>query len=549
MATIEFRANLNAAKFPFISDFFGRSIIVGRFDQNFPRTAGFSGKDEDRDLGIPQVFYMHNVLPTEQGFMSVGYNTQLLPFTPTIDDFDRIFLIRNAVENHTLFSPAQGKNYTYDANSLPPQWKSISPLTPGAFPFNGLVSQAFVNGRTFVCYEHINMFEYDFTTQLWNPVPLTGLTMNLVRGICASTNYLIAFDDANTIYWSSLVNPIDMVPSLVTGAGSSNIQEIRGKITAVLPINNGYVIYTTENAVLATFSGNVRFPWIFREIAGSGGIVQPDHAAYDANISSHYAWTTKGFMRIDKTGVEVISSDVTDFLGGKIFEDFDATTQTLITETLSSPLSVKVTLIASRYVVISYGKTTQLTHALVLDISNKRWGKFKVNHVDCFQYSDPNFFGSKTYDGLAPRTYDDLSLTTYDQLSQQQVTSPKPRADIAFLQKDGTILIVDLKFGSQTRDGLFLLGKFQLTRGHAFSIQTVDVENTDVSATNFIFDILTSFNGKFFDRTTTPRLIEKAGQLSSYGCKGVTGLNHTLRYRGAFNLCSVTMLGAQHGIR
>ena len=72
MGQITYRANLSAKAFPFISDNWGRTVITAGPDNTFNRQVS-SAEDLDRDAGIPQIYYCHNVMPFAQGFQSVSY--------------------------------------------------------------------------------------------------------------------------------------------------------------------------------------------------------------------------------------------------------------------------------------------------------------------------------------------------------------------------------------------------------------------------------------------------------------------------------------------
>ena len=72
MAQIPYRANLSAAIFPMTIARAGRSVIVPGIDQNFNRSID-SPDDSNRDAGIPQIIYGENIIPTADGYQSVGY--------------------------------------------------------------------------------------------------------------------------------------------------------------------------------------------------------------------------------------------------------------------------------------------------------------------------------------------------------------------------------------------------------------------------------------------------------------------------------------------
>jgi hypothetical protein len=537
-----FRANLAAANFPFISGFQGRTIILAQFDQNFNRYVN-SAADTDKDYGIPQVFYMHNCMPTGQGFQSIGYENVSAAMVPPVTDFDSAFTLRDGDENKAIFVPASGNNYVFTGNTN--LWASASPLPTGSFPANGLVTIANIHQRTFVFYENIGAFEYDFTTKLFNAVTLGGLSVSNIRGILSSTGYTLAFDD-NTIYWSSSTDEVDFVPSLVTGAGSQIPNDIKGAIVTVLPVASGYVIYTTKNAVFATYSGNIRFPWVFKEVSNSAGIKLPENVSYGANLSFHYALTTVGLMKVDRVGAEMLFPEVTDFLAAKVFEDCDESILAFSTIFTTSQLRTKLAFIGSRYLVISYG-VASLTHAIVYDASYKRWGKLKINHVDCFEWPAPNFFGTRTYAQLTPNTYADLSGTTYAQLSTQQSNTSEPKKDIVFLQQDGTMQRVNFDLGDTTSDGVFVIGKFQFQRDKTLTLLATDIENVELGA-NFEYQIGSTFDGKTFVKRTTPVKMPQEGLVARYQHK-VDAKNHAQIFKGAFNLVSLQVTWMTGGDR
>lgn len=94
----------------------------------------------------------------------------------------------------------------------------------------------------------------------------TGLTL-------AIRNQELKYKDVpKAIAWSSLIDPTDFTPSLVTGAGGGAVQGAKGDIVCCVSHTIGLVIYTNQNAVAAPTSGNARYPFNFRELVASGGI-------------------------------------------------------------------------------------------------------------------------------------------------------------------------------------------------------------------------------------------------------------------------------------
>ncbi len=545
MAQLHSRANLSAARFPLVTSFQGRTIVLSQYDQNFQKSAVFAGADADRDVGIPQIFYCHNVIPSENGIQSVGYTPVISAASPAQTDFDQAIKLLDPDGNKFILVPAAGKNYVFDAPVL--EWASVSPIS--GLASNILVTTAYVNGQSYVFYEGNGCYQYNNVTKTFDAVVLTGLIAANLKGIVGSNGYLIAWD-STTIYWSSAADPLDFTPSLLTGAGSSNVTDLKGAIVCCLPSISGFIIYSTGNAVGASFTANIRFPFTFKEVPGSGGIRSKEHISYEDNLEDHYAITSAGLQTINKSGSKVIFAEVIDFLTSRIFEDFDDTTNLFTISYPTSDLSYKLTVVASRYLVISYGIASGIfTHALCYDILLKRWGKFKITHTDCFEYPYPNLYGEITYEMLLSigDLYSDLYETTYAQLFTTQVSSEKPRRTIAFLQQDGTVQLANFDLGALDNNGVLLLGKYQFNRGHACTMLGCEVETMD-EGTNFEAILLPSFDGKNFQAPVVAFLKDAVGQLRRYLCRK-SGQNHTWLYKGSFNMVSVLVHYTQHGFR
>lgn len=530
MSTHAVRINLSAAQFPLISGFGARTIILPQQDMNFQKSAIFAGADQDRDVGIPQIFYGQNIIPTGQGFQSVGFHQQLDGISGNTD-FDQCLTLLQSTLNHFLFVPAAGKNFVYDAPVG--EWVSIDPIT--GLKDGVLVTSAFIEGETYVYYSEVGCFKYNETTKAFDEVTLTGLVPEDLHGIVGSNGYLLAWD-ATTIYWSSAVTPTDFTPSLLTGAGSAAVTDIKGRIICCLPTSNGFIIYGSGNAVGASFTGNLQYPFSFKEIIGSGGIRSKEHVSYENNADDHYALTSVGLQQISRTTSKMIFAEAADFLTNRIFEDYDSITGLFTTTYLQSDLYIKIAIIDSRYLVISYGVTNDLTHALIFDILQKRWGKVKIDHRDCFPYTYPNLYGEITYQMLedAGILYSDLIDTSYEDLNENIVSAVLPRRTVAFLQKDGTVKLLDFDLGQLDNEGVLLVGKFQWTRGHSLQLLGINCENV-IEEGSFEVKVLPTFDGKNFGAAQTPYLLKDDGLVRNYLHDSIA-YNHTILFLGDFNL-------------
>lgn len=440
MATNEVRVNLTAKGFPFKFDELSSTVFVNRgLEQQRQYIPGFDGDESAQSFGLCQAFYMENVLPQIRGYSSVHWGKRLEAVAPELllEDVGQVFVLRDSANNVALYAPANGQNFVYDADVG--EWR--------AYPFSGTltanVTVTHLKGTSYICYAGLGIFVYDFyTSSMVAQTPL-GISMSGVRGVCAANQYLLIWD-ANTLYWSSATEPMDFLPGLSTGAGSSSVLAVRSEITQVLPISDGYICYTTTNAVGATYSGDPVTPWIFREIPGSAGVALAEHVSYEANLAVHFAWTTSGFQQMTLRQAEPLWPELTDAIARGLYSDI-VSPDTVPSVVKAARLAVRVATIGARYVCVSL-KDSQSTgmyqFAYVYDLGMDRWGKIKVPHTDVFEFRPPEFAPITTYDQLIVDglSYDDLLLTAYDELGAQLESSTVQFGDsFGIIQNTGKV--------------------------------------------------------------------------------------------------------------
>lgn len=503
-----YRANLTAAEFPFLSELQGRNIIIPSIDQNFSRQ-GNSPKNKDRDVGIPQAYYMHNMMPTDAGLTSVGYQQVANSPADTDSTFQDIFTLRDPTEQVAYFNnTSSGRNYVLP--SLGVGWLRTTDKTP-----NGFVTTAHVNGQTYICFAKVGIFKYNFTTNVLDAVVTAGLNQANVLGIFASSGYMLAWT-TNTVVWSSTIDPTDFVPSLVTGAGGGAVQDIKAEITVGLPNNGGFTVYTKRNAVAGTYTGNARFPFSYKEVIGAGGLAAPYLSAYDGNSTNHISYTTAGIQEISNNNSQSLFPQLTDFLAGAQFEDYDDNTKEFTVLDLMAPMKKKLTQIGNRYVVFSYG-VSQLTHAVVYDVALARWGKLKFTHVDCFEYFYPS---------------SDVVDT--------------PRRNIGFVQADGKITVAILSYSNTGSNGTLMLGKYQLDRASYLQLQEIHLESVKADNTLDV-KVLSTIDGTNTVQETIPVLSSSVGLYRRYNLRA-NGMNHSIIFNGAFHANSLELTFDDDGL-
>lgn len=499
MAQIRHRIDLTKADFPLLSQELGRTVLV----------SSFKDAPSGEIVNTPQIMYMHNVMPVSSGLRSIGYVSRIpAPIAPNANaNFIHVHVIFSEQGNRVLLGiTSDGHVYSLEVGDS--VWIHIA-----SHPGIGTGNNTFgiVNGITYIYLEAVGIWTYNDVTSTFTPVSFIGL-VGTILGITASFGYLIAYT-TTAIAWSSTVNPLDFTPSTVTGAGGGNVAEIDGNITFIVPNSLGLLVYTRANVIAATYTGNKQFPFKFREVDNSKGVPDSDLVSYEANSVDHFAYTNAGLQSINSRTASPLLPELTDFLGGRQFEDFNEATSSFTVVTTGSPLLKKVKLISSRYLVISYG-VASFTHALIYDIVLKRVGKIKLTHRDVFEY-----------------------------ISNQAEPS---KESIGFIDNVGAISTLSFVSSDTVRPGVLLLGKYQYSRDRHFILHGLDISRVRTGDTLAV-SILVSMDGVTTDRSITPT--EVIGTVSRSYSLIESGINHSILLSGEFDLNTIQLLGAVGGRR
>ena len=510
MAQQTYRANLLSADFPFLSENFGRSVIVGQYDQNTAKQADPAGQDKTSNAGIPQLFYCHNVVPTQQGIQSVGFEQLTAPLTAETS-FVAVLPLRDSQDRKAYLGCTSDGRF-YVTTSPYSTWTLKLTSEPAA---GKLVTRAYTQGVTYIYIANVGCYKYDFDTNTLVSVVLSGLTAANILGVVSISGYLCAWT-ADAFAWGAIADPTDFVPSLSTGAGGGAIEGAAGALVVCAAANIGILGYTTGNIVAANYTGNSQYPFIFRALPSSGGLKNAHHADYDSLSGQQYAYTTSGLQICDVQRAQMVLPAVTDFISGGEFEDCVSSTGVFTKETLTTAMVKALKMVANRYLIISYGKTS-FTHALMLDTQLKRFGKFKINHVDVV----------------------DLILG--------EETADVAKNSIGFVQADGAIQVVDYNSQVDASDAIAVLGKYQFMRNRLIQLNGIEFENIEAGDT-FTLRVATSADGKndILSAALTP---DDVTTLYRHYPTRLTGVNHSLYLTGNFRLNTLILNFGVHGRR
>lgn len=495
MAQRSYTFNLKAADFPLLY-------------RDQPSTVlNTEGPTVVNNAGFPAIAYCHNVMSTIRGMKSISYITRIASKSSVVVSSDadvRIIYGNNKTRLYILFAGSS----VYILKSMATSWLKLSFISP-------VVSNDITIGRargiSYIYFKKVGCYIYNESTDTLDEVILSGLDKTAILGITSSSGYLIAYNE-DSISWGSVLDPIDFVPSTVTGAGSGFVGGIGGNIIFVLSNSLGLLIYSDTNIIAATYTGNVQYPFKLREVSNSKGGLTLDLSAYEANSTEQYVYTKAGLQSVTSRDAVTVLPEITDFLSGKVFEDFNETTLTFSEVNLSASMKKKLKLISSRYLVISYG-ISSFTHAIIYDVALKRLGKIKITHIDCFEYVD----------------------------SQLEIS----KEAIAFLCAGGEIKTLEFSTGSSS-SGVLLMGKVQYSKTRMTTLLEVSAENIEDSDVFNVYDLY-SIDGKTL-KSVQGQELDKEDKIRRYGFS-ICGKNHSILCIGDFDLNTLSIKYILNGRR
>ena len=533
MAQISYRANLSSAIFPMTLARAGRSVIIPGPDQNFDRRVDPSG--EQKDAGIPQVIYMENVLPTANGYQSVGYRTVTNATLPFIDMAIVELKLPGVLYPEILAFRVTGGTQVY--RLFVDTWQLVTQVGPAvAVSSEAAISFAIVKGIVYIFHDAA-LFTYSTngTSGTLTNVTATLLPLGVMAtaiGIVGSFNYLLFMSGTAslTIYRSSTLSAVDFQPSLITGAGSEGITNTQGNGVFLRATPVGFLIYTDNNVVSAEYTGNVRYPFRYTPVKDSVGVLYPWEVYSDLDESAQYSVNRSSIIQaVDNKQARQLAPEVSEYFErSNTFDNFDYVLNTFTLNLIPSDQETfRVYNLSSRYLFISYKENTLdilpglYDAAFVYDLQLQRYGKIRKRHSHLVTMRSA--FSNKLMLGLINNFSQachiwELNLTDADDAESK---------------------------------GVILLGKFQYVRARDICLDEISLESGQVIDSdpappvlpgNFTVLTYATRNGKDFLPAVAPYYCtdDSTAAVANYFC-ATEGKNVSVLVKGAFDLCSVEL--------
>jgi hypothetical protein len=533
MAQQSYRANLSAAIYPMALSRAGRSVIIPGIDQNYDRRVDPTG--EQKTPGIPQALYLENVVPTVEGYQSVGYITQ--QSVPANLGLALKLEIRDVnIGLVTLFF-CEATNVVYAWYNG--AWRTVTAPTA---PTGAHLSYATIRGKTYI-FDGVDLFEFQFNSPnfelIWkDDAAGTGAFLSPTgvlegcRAIASSFGYMLLLKwdpltgQETFLLWSSVLDETDFDPSLVTGAGGGAVAAAEGTPVHVIGTSKGFRIYCS-NIIEATYTGNARYP--FRLVPVNTDAPPTSWAAiYGQNdMDEHLYFTAHRNIQVATPGgVQALAPELTEFLERFISrqDSFNTATNTfsVIEDTGVANYNVQLFAYGSRYIFVSVGsfssdqEDNSLFHTCyVFDRLLNRYGRLKIDHTHVFEGA--------------------------------RLSSPE-----GVFRNDRTVYFVNFLTGTNkcwsldkdplaVHAGVLLLGKFQGARSRRIGLEELEVESALTVKTDCSVYLLPSENGKTFLPAITPyEPADSTAEVKKYLCH-TDSKNICLLIKGGFDVSTVEM--------
>lgn len=540
MSRIPIRLTLDSANVPMLASQAGPTMVAVKEGMAKLRSET-KPTDVPWELTEPQLIFAENVMPIPRGLTSISYASKVSGI-PGATTFYKAGLYRtstNAVGYWALTT--DGKLYTSPVTGV--VWTD---RTVVAWPDVIDITVAKINGNTYFYVSFYGCYKFNDDGTI-TAVVLTGLTASNIKGIAAATGRLFAYT-STFLHYCSEVSLFDFTPSLATGAGSTQIQYVRGDILFAEGTSFGLFIYSKENVVSCQETGNIAAPYLFTEVENSAGIANGELIASAPGLDSVYAFGSGGLQLVGVKAAVPIFPEISDFMALRAIENYNYTTHRIEKSVFLTRLKVKISYVCSRYLVVSYG-VSSLTFMLVYDSALRRWGKLRKDHVDVFTISEAlSAGGYLQFDQMV--VPGNTVLIPADETKVQVEAVLSNQETFAVMGANGSISLVDFNlFGAAQNTSVAVFGRVQLRRGRDCTVHEVWLEGLSGGGDFSFVGDSASVRGATFPAPVAMYLdMYDADSLSAVYLGSTVGTNHNIHIEGMFDLTGLTMTLVPEGV-
>lgn len=552
-----FHADLTPKEFPFNFTELSSTVIANRgMEINRGTPNGFNGDEAEKSFGVCQPYYMENVLPISRGYSSVGFTEKI----PAINGLEN--RIKHTI---TLFGP-DGRTaiclvtdldvWIYDA--VGSDWQRFD-VPPASLI---LVSSATIRETTYLHFGS-GLYTYSFSSRQLLPVEVTGILVGATLGCCAAGSHLVLWTE-DELFLSSTLDATDFTPSLSNGAASLKIQELRGKIVACYSLGQDFIVYSEIHAISARQTGSLAFPFRFKEIPGSAGILNPKHVAINANVGVHFTWTGSGLQQVSVEQATYMWPELSDGIIRAL--SFKKDPYFGILEVVRhANMEVSLAFLSNRYLAISTRaideeQTTDLFDSYLYDITLQRWGKLALPHVGFLEFVLPEVFNFYTYDELESdyQIYGEFDNSNkFYRLWEdpyQSVRTIETGSNLGIILPTGQLVAASIVETSNFRGSLgeefgaltpqIMLGKFKIYREQGMTLEHIKVNKLFLDSSKRVYGH--DYTGEWVNLKQNSAFVQNPNMPGQWFCR-LSADSITLEFSGKFTLTDLAITASSAG--
>jgi hypothetical protein len=599
MAQVVIRANLSSVQIPLLTEEFGRSVIVRQQDLNYVPTVT-SKADVDKDVGIPQIFYAHNVMPTYYGYRSLAFSNQIPAASPAALTFkqvfnllsvsgDKVFLAANSdgslyvctLATSYIWSPISnfykavitegtntGDGYVVSAQVLSGAGADVYVATfTSATAFN-VTKNGSADGSGTTATEYISAngkvkltinsgltpfisgdnFTLTLSAASFN-LAITSAALSGETYICSEGSGIFQYDfTTNSLVWR-----------LAAGLDATGILGITA--------SNGYLItYSIDTVAWSSTIDPLDFVPSLSTGAGSGSVEDAKGPIRRCvGLTSGFVVFTAANavaaifgqnLRYPFTFREIPNAGGISDLS-LVTEEADSTSVYAFTTYGFQQIStLKATSVMPELGDFLTGKRFEDMDAVTLQLTQtnltapiKKQVQFISGRYLVISYGIDSFTHALVYDTAIQRfgklKHKHVTVFQYGFLDADDADTP--RKQLAMMQEDGTVLTVEYAAGIAAEDSLLILGKFQYIRSRHMQLDAVELESVDPADDLDVYDLQT-LDGKTFEPPVAGYVMPYLGLSRRYNFR-LSAQNHSILVKGTFKLDSMQITFNVHGKR
>lgn len=275
-----------------------RSYVLGdpnAFPANLMRTAA----EDQPERTLPIVAYEgYNFLPTAYGYRSYfGMESLLDQLNAIAGKVDKLITFQLTSYVNKLIALCSDGIWMYDPGTK--QWTKVQALTDNSGTDQYDEWTYCIIENALYMYRRGNGVVYKYTQAgvLSNFAP-TFLNMAGQVGIFRARGRLGFWDSANSIAWSDADNLQEFTPSVEKLTGNTIFSAILGRIVAIKPQGDGFIVYCTKSIVGVSYNTTGSMIWEADSIKDSCGISTANDVTQGQTADEHYVRSNIGFLTI-----------------------------------------------------------------------------------------------------------------------------------------------------------------------------------------------------------------------------------------------------------